>query len=190
MKKLMIAVAIVCAAVASQAATCVWAPSQVFDTYVYTMGSDYGTEYTGDMYLVMVTDSVTQDSLLKDLRNGGSLDNYTKATTIDVDAGEFSPTKFNTAGDTGKTYNFFAVIQDGDNIFLSGNKGGIATDMTDGTALTFDLDFQSGDLENVFGKADFTSGGWYNAAADVPEPTSGLLLLLGVAGLALKRKRA
>ncbi len=32
-----------------------------------------------------------------------------------------------------------------------------------------------------------TSGaGWYN----VPEPTSGLLLLLGMAGLALKRKRA
>ena len=31
-------------------------------------------------------------------------------------------------------------------------------------------------------------GGWQTAAA-VPEPTSGLLLLLGVAGLALRRKR-
>ena len=30
----------------------------------------------------------------------------------------------------------------------------------------------------------------YRTAAAVPEPTSGLLLLLGVAGLALKRKRA
>ena len=34
--------------------------------------------------------------------------------------------------------------------------------------------------------------GWYSVAAtsNVPEPTSGLLMLLGVAGLALKRKRA
>ena len=33
--------------------------------------------------------------------------------------------------------------------------------------------------------------GWYGAAsAPVPEPTSGLLMLLGMAGLALKRKRA
>ena len=36
-----------------------------------------------------------------------------------------------------------------------------------------------------------TAGSWKEAAAAaVPEPTSGLLLLLGVAGLALKRKRA
>lgn len=34
-----------------------------------------------------------------------------------------------------------------------------------------------------------SSGGWTSTAA-VPEPTSGLLMLLGMAGLALKRKRA
>ena len=41
---------------------------------------------------------------------------------------------------------------------------------------------------------DFISSGWQTYGAPtpgpVPEPTSGLLLLLGVAGLALKRKRA
>lgn len=35
-----------------------------------------------------------------------------------------------------------------------------------------------------------TAGTWNYTANAVPEPTSGLLLLLGVAGLALKRKRA
>lgn len=34
-----------------------------------------------------------------------------------------------------------------------------------------------------------SNGGWTSTAA-VPEPTSGLLMLLGMAGLALKRKRA
>ena len=33
----------------------------------------------------------------------------------------------------------------------------------------------------------YAGGAWYTA---VPEPTSGLLMLLGMAGLALKRKRA
>ena len=34
------------------------------------------------------------------------------------------------------------------------------------------------------------AGDWSSMTASVPEPTSGLLLLIGVAGLALKRKRA
>ena len=45
-------------------------------------------------------------------------------------------------------------------------------------------------ISNIFGGlATATVGGVRNWQA-VPEPTSGLLLLLGVAGLALKRKRA
>ena len=37
----------------------------------------------------------------------------------------------------------------------------------------------------------YQGAGWYSVATSpVPEPTSGLLMLLGVAGLALKRKRA
>ena len=37
--------------------------------------------------------------------------------------------------------------------------------------------------------AGYAGAGWYSTAA-VPEPTSGLLMLLGMAGLALRRKRA
>ena len=40
----------------------------------------------------------------------------------------------------------------------------------------------------TFANSTAATGGWQST--DVPEPTSGLLLLLGVAGLALKRKRA
>ena len=37
---------------------------------------------------------------------------------------------------------------------------------------------------------EFTASSWQSMTASVPEPTSGLLLLIGMAGLALKRKRA
>ena len=40
----------------------------------------------------------------------------------------------------------------------------------------------------VIGGQGTASGSWY--AVNVPEPTSGLLMLLGMAGLALRRKRA
>jgi hypothetical protein len=47
----------------------------------------------------------------------------------------------------------------------------------------------------VFDFGDVVTGavggaGWTSASSSVPEPTSGLLLLLGMAGLALKRKHA
>ena len=47
-----------------------------------------------------------------------------------------------------------------------------------------------GTTSTVFNKdaKGFVNAGWYTAS--VPEPTSGLLLLLGVAGMALRRRRA
>ena len=42
----------------------------------------------------------------------------------------------------------------------------------------------------VSAKLPATNFTYVTASASVPEPTSGLLLLLGMAGLALKRKRA
>ena len=44
---------------------------------------------------------------------------------------------------------------------------------------------------HYFGDASGTStGGWSVVGGNVPEPTSGLLVLVGLAGLALRRKRA
>ena len=54
----------------------------------------------------------------------------------------------------------------------------------DPTAPTYGTDFETFDTT-------VEKGSWINATqSSVPEPTSGLLLLLGVAGLALRRRRA
>ena len=75
------------------------------------------------------------------------------------------------------TYNTLADVKDGDYFVMRNgtSQGQYAADIED-----FKADFT--DFEAI-GKSDWQ-------AYSVPEPTSGLLLLLGVAGLALKRKKA
>ena len=69
-----------------------------------------------------------------------------------------------------------------------------ATDKTDGKVYTMTSEAvkftapPTGNASLNFTNASAMPSAW--STADVPEPTSGLLLLLGVAGLALKRKRA
>ena len=158
MKKLMIAAAIVCAAVMSQAATYKWAANGVKgpleDSGLYTgsavlhifvgksageIGSEFLVNDAGSMSAGVIT-LTAQPGLTKDEYYTAF---YTMETTID-----------------GKTY-----------MFQSGNKTGKGLD--EGKDLQF----------------NFTSTGSWTPVA-VPEPTSGLLLLLGVAGLALRRRRA
>ena len=75
-----------------------------------------------------------------------------------------------------QSYSFYYVLKDGGN------------QLTSATSTTYTA-LETGAPTIGFGnQATYTStpGNW----AAVPEPTSGLLMLLGVAGLALRRKRA
>ena len=101
-----------------------------------------------------------------------------------------------TKSSTGITLNDSATYKPGDTVYAAilltakgadGNDYYIAQKMTAGPVDEMDsnITFSSLSKKNYMTGAAVT---WTQGGGDVPEPTSGLLLLLGVAGLALRRK--
>ena len=186
MKKLMIAAAIVCAAAMSQAASCSWnidfaftgeegSPSyiNVDSAGTYWLVSLVGNDTTGlgvdaDGKLVLgegmsqlQTGSYSDGSLMKTTTGFSSADNGKYLALVMYDT-------------TDKMYG----VSDAEKLT------GIVDDPpTDADSITFKNGYFTADDYNM-------NGMQLNQTAAVPEPTSGLLLLLGVGALALRRRRA
>ena len=84
------------------------------------------------------------------------------------------------------TYSAFAVIWSADGKEASYTSNATISMANDSTGKTFGFMNQSTNLSNN----KFAVGGGSGGGEPVPEPTSGLLMLIGAAGLALRRKRA
>lgn len=176
--------AVVASAIAAQAAAFSWSTT---GTIYGPTGASVATTGGFTAYL-FDTGTVTQSALVTALRDGGSISDYTALSSFTTDsAAKVSTTAFTADVASGTSVTaYFAIIKD-DYVYISGAKSATAQDV--GTA-NFSMGSQSTPSANVFDSSTAVSGaGWYGTAA-VPEPTSGLLLLLGMAGLALKRKRA
>lgn len=193
MKKLMIALAVAAMAVIGNAAAVNWDAGTVLEPGGATANKSvtgYLFVLTADQYSALNTayGSATGTSAGEKMANtvwnayGDKLDSaYATGTTSKKGALILTDdSKSYGAGDNA----YAAIIYtygSGDDLKYIGNIG------TTEFASAMDADV-NGMALNLFGSTTGGATAW--TAASVPEPTSGLLLLLGIAGLALKRKRA
>ena len=196
MKKLMIAAAIVCAAAMSQAAQYNWSTTDVADGYNDGMNCAAGTAYlfysgSTDYTIAAIQAAVAGGTFVKD----GYANLALASSTVDK-AGAFGGlTAEGLAGATGDSF-YAVIVADHTWEYETGTDFGkvdpVQAYMTD--AFTPGEVKDKGQTVLMFGEAgslySATSGTGAWTAQTVPEPTSGLLLLLGVAGMALRRRRA
>ena len=185
MKKLMITVAIVCASVFAHGAACDWSS--------YAVTEDMSAGLAGGKYwLVALGSSASGLNDLK-VKQDGTVDFGTYST---VDSGSITdPTMGGIAGTiTGLSQSnngdyYALVIWDG----VTGAGGyygkasGVIAGIQDDPPVGADpIAFDNSGMNYGIMTATIAT----EPAQPVPEPTSGLLLLIGVAGLALRRRRA
>ena len=191
MKKLMMVVAAFALAASAQAATYDWKWSS-------TLKDPTSTAFSGTVYLFNANDYSQQTILTAFLANPGSyslsgaIDSYAtsngKAPTAPISIPAANIGTLSGSGDNQYVDYFYAAM------FTSGDDSYILlTDTyTVGVQASQDTSISSAlsGSTSVMDVSTIQAGKvWYGTEA-VPEPTTGLLVLLGVAGLALRRRRA
>ena len=185
MKKLMIALVAVAVTACAQAASFSWKTSATGK--VYNPGTTdllaSATAYLFD------SSAVTQSSLVTAFAAGGlDLSSKGSISSKAIASGAIATTTFNDSTAVGGTLTaYFATIvsiDSKDYLFISDTVS--ANGMEGKTSqISFNAKAAS-QLAALDAKSGYSAAGWYA----VPEPTSGLLMLLGMAGLALRRRRA
>ena len=183
MKKIIIGAALVCAATFVQAAAVDWSANGVVDAVATAERTDgKSTPANGWLgYMILAADYA---QVTADLQAGKTSSLEAAAVgpvKISSDKGKFSAGTATGNVASGEQTFYFIVLNSGT---LSGATSYFSASATETVDASLDTVVNFGSMATASKSTD----AWTAIAA--PEPTSGLLLLLGVAGLALKRKRA
>ena len=180
MKKLIMLIAIVCASAFAHAANCDWS------TFAYDSSMVTALE-GGTYWIVSLGASDTGLDSLK-VKSDGTTDfgSYTQIATGTIPSGTYGQIAGTITGlSAANNSSYYAIVvwdgaSDGYYGVASGMVQGIVdTPPTDALTITFD--------NSGLGYGATLAN---SAVVAVPEPTSGLLMLVGLAGLALRRRRA
>ena len=185
MKKIMIALAAISMAVAAHAASAPW---KATITNIYTGNST--DKFAGSVYIMDAALYSMEDVYNNFAKSEGAWTAATLGTsaaaTITAANGAAANKTFE-YGTGGSNYDFYAVVVNGDNLYFSNLlEDKAASTSATATTLAFGTQATGSKLPATAG---FQGAGAWSAVA-VPEPTSGLLMLVGLAGLALRRRRA
>ena len=167
MKRIVLSLAVVVAAFCAHAAAVSWQVSSIKDSagnLIKATTDKYTavvTLWSGDGSTVIGTSTSTKSNAMS--RMDGTINGTS----------------------TGTQYLAQLVITADDGKTLTSEKAALVTS----DSATYAINFTNGaGFSDVTAKVDFAN--WEGGGGDVPEPTSAMLMLLGVAGLALRRKRA
>ena len=190
MKKLMMAAVVALAAIGLNAATVTWGATK---GYLYD-GVSANKITSGNAYLMYVTTSYTQADLVNAFVTAegdatATLTAMTASGALATGAGTIgSNSRITGASSTYATTtdgSVYFVVFANDKMYVSGTTDAIYDALQQEATASFASITASSKLD--FDAAEgYSAAGWYA----VPEPTSGLLMLLGFAGLALRRRRA
>ena len=193
MKKLMMVVAAIALAASAQAATYNW-------KWTSTLKNPDAAAFSGTVYLFNAQDYSQQTILTAFLANpksyalSGAIDSYAtsngKAPSTAMSIPEANIGTLREVSESEKYVDYFyaTTFKSGDDsfIFLTDTYT-VGVQASQNTSLSSAL---SGSTVAPEDTSTIQSGKvWYAAPSAIPEPTTGLLVLLGIAGLALRRRR-